>query len=313
MEYYQAIQNRAAQTAAVIKQYFPETRIGDITAAGLLEKSQELGKLAQARDDALAAFDAADNAESQGFLALKALTFSLPRIAQGELDDQVGAESALLDLLSPVYSVEPRNTELVQKRGKKLISALARINDYFASLTPPRAPVSGAGGGVGELSAAIDAQAVLAQALEDRTADVSAARSALRTEATALDRLNKRFYAKLRAAAHTDEMLTKALAQIDTGSANLPATLGIRTILQGGTDNRQVLVSYVSGSYDDGATSTLEWKVGAGDTPFSESIAVDPSGNAIGPFSHSANVQLRTRVTNGNGTTTGSVRTLVIN
>jgi hypothetical protein len=65
---------------------------------------------------------------------------------------------------------------------------------------------------------------------------------------------------------------------------NLPATLSIRTILQGGADNRQVLISYVA----------------------------DPSGNAIGPFAAGATVHLRTRVTNSNGTTTGSVRTLTI-
>ena len=50
MEYYQAIQNRAAQTAAVIKQYVPMTEIGGADATKLLSQSLELGRLAQARD-----------------------------------------------------------------------------------------------------------------------------------------------------------------------------------------------------------------------------------------------------------------------
>jgi len=34
--------------------------------------------------------------------------------------------------------------------------------------------------------------------------------------------------------------------------------------------------------------------------------AADPSGNALGPFTAGQTVKLRTRVSNGNGTTTGS-------
>lgn len=312
MEYYQAIQNRAAQTAAVLKQHFPTMGIGGTTAVQLLERSQALGALAQARDDALAASDAADNAENQGFLNIKALTLALPKVAQAELDDRSDAESALLDLLSPVYAIEPRSTELVLKRGKKLISALTRINDYLVGLTPPRAAITSAGKGVTDLAAAIAAQPALVQALEDRAADVSAARSALRDQATALDRLNKRFYSKLKAEIQGDATLAKALAQIDTASSNGPGTLGIRTILQGGIDNRQLLVSYVSGSYDNEATNAIEWRLDGDDTTFAHSVAADPSGNAIGPFSAGQTVQLRTRASNGGGTTTGSVRTLTI-
>jgi len=39
---------------------------------------------------------------------------------------------------------------------------------------------------------------------------------------------------------------------------------------------------------------------------------VDPSGNTLGPFAVGKTVKLRTRVTSGVGTTTGSIRTLTI-
>lgn len=45
---------------------------------------------------------------------------------------------------------------------------------------------------------------------------------------------------------------------------------------------------------------------------FTNSLAANPSGNAIGPFDAGSRVSLRTRVRNANGTTTGSVRTLTI-
>jgi hypothetical protein len=219
-------------------------------------------------------------------------------------------ESTLLDLLSPAYAVDPRNTELAQKHGKKLVSALNRINDYLAGLTPARAPVSSSGRGVAELEAAMSAQPVLAQALEDAATAVSTARSALRTAATNLDRLNKRFYAALKAEARSHALLADALAQISIAGDNHPATLSIRSLVQGGTDDRQVLINYVGNTYDGSTTSSVEWLLKGVNTGFAHSVAVDPSGNAIGPFTAGQTVQLRTRVRNANGSTTGSVRTL---
>jgi hypothetical protein len=312
MEYYQTIQNRTAQTAAVINQWLPTLSLGGVTAAELLGQSAALAALAQARDDALAAFDAADNAENRAFLALQALTIALPKVAEGELDDAVAAESALLDLLSPVYAIAPRTPESALERGRKLTSALTRINDYFAGLTPARPPVTSGGKGVGEVSAAMAALPGVAQALEDRAAEVTAARSALRTAATALDRLNKRFYSRLKAEARDHPALAQALAQITTTAAGLPAILGIRKILQGGADNRQLLVSYTNGSYDDSATSSVEWQVVGVDASFAHSAPANPSGNAIGPFASGQTVKLRTRVHNGNRMINGSVRTLTI-
>ncbi len=102
MEYYQTIQNRTAQTAAVINQWLPTLSLGGVTAAELLGRS------------------AADNAGNRGRLALPALTIALPKVAEGELDDAVAAESALLDLLSPVYAIAPRTTESALEHGRKL-------------------------------------------------------------------------------------------------------------------------------------------------------------------------------------------------
>jgi len=148
--------------------------------------------------------------------------------------------------------------------------------------------------------------------VEDNAAEVSGARTALRVAATALDRLNKRFYSKLQSEARTNPALAAALAQIETDSAGLPGTLGIRSILQGGTDNLHLLITYDNGSYDGTATSTVEWMVVGVDTDFTHNAAADPSGNALGPFTVGSTVKLRTRVVNTNGTTTGSVRTLTL-
>ena len=73
MEFRQAVQNRATRTAAVIRQFLPTPSLGSVTVDGLLGQSQTPDELTQRRDDALADFDAADNAENQCFAAIRAL------------------------------------------------------------------------------------------------------------------------------------------------------------------------------------------------------------------------------------------------
>lgn len=312
MEYYQVIQNRAGQTAAVIKKHIPTLTVGGITVATLISQSTALDGFAQARDNAVADSDAANNAENQGFLALQDIVIALPQAAEADLDDNNQTESALIDMLAPVYAIQPRTTELALDRGQKLVSALTKINAYLTGLTPPRAAITSGGKGIVQLAALLAAQPALEQAVEDRAADVHTARTALRVAATAVDRLNKRFYTKLSAEARNNQALADALPQIETESAGRPWTLGIRSVVQGGSDGAHLLVSYDPGTYDGAATSTLEWQVVGVDEDLSRSVAADPSGNALGPFTAGSTVKLRTRVTNTNGTTTGSIRTLTL-
>ena len=98
MEFHQAVQNRAIRTAAVIRQFLPTPSVGNVTVESLFGLSQTLDELAQRRDDALADFDAAGNAENQGFVALRALT--LPKAAQANFKGGIATASTLLDLLS---------------------------------------------------------------------------------------------------------------------------------------------------------------------------------------------------------------------
>jgi hypothetical protein len=312
MEFYQVYQNRAVQTAAVINKFIPALKVNGVDATGLLAQSNALDGLAQTRDDTLTTSDAAVNAESLGQIAIHDLVLSLPHVAEGELDDNVPAESALIDLLAPVYAIVPRTTELALERGMKLKSALDKINAYLAAETPARGPVTSGGKGETDLVALMAAQPLLEQAIEDTAAEVSSARTALRTAATTVDRLNKRFYAKLQSEARTNPALATALDQIETDSANLPGTLGIESIVQGGTDQLHLLVSYDNASYDGTATDTIEWQVTGTDLDFTNSTTVDPSGNTLGAFAVGKTVNVRTRVTNGNGTTTGSVRTIMM-
>jgi hypothetical protein len=312
MQYHQAVQNRAGQTAAVITQFIPTLKVSNVGAAELLARAAALDGLAQARDAALATFDVANNAENQGYLAVRRLVLGLPQAASGELDEEVPAEGALESLLDPAYAVVPRTTELAIERGQKLVSALEKIDAFLTTQVPPRGPITSGGRGRAELLAALAAQPGLEQAREDAAAAVAAARNALAQAARAVDRLNKRFYAKLQSEARENTALAEGLGQIDTETDDLPETLGIRSILQGGDDGLHLLVGYDNGSGGGATTKTLEWQVVGLDAEFTHTVPADPSGNALGPFKAGQTVNLRTRAANANGARTSSVRTLTI-
>lgn len=310
MEFHQGIQNRTTQTVVVINTFAVGLSVAGVDAAVLAAQGLALDQLAQQRDHALADYDRTNNAERRGLLALQHLVLTLPKVAESELDDHVHEESALIDLLGPVYAIKPRTTEAALSRGRKLASALERIDAYLAGLQPPRAGIVNDAQGLAELNAAMEAQTALAQTLANGSARINQARVALRETAVALDRLNKRFYARLQAQARANPALARAMAQIDTGAPNLPATLSIKDVLQGGEDNLHVLVAYDPAGLDAKADSTLEWQIAGVDADFGRTARVDPSGNAIGPFSAGQLVKLRTRVRNGNGSATSAVRSL---
>ncbi len=312
MENFQLIQNRSRQTASVINGAIPTLKVGTVTAAQLITQADALDGLAQTRDDAITAADGANNAEHMGFLGLQGLVLLLPHIAEAELDDNIPAETALLDTLPPIYAIDPRTTEKAMARARLLGSALTAINTYRAALVPPRPEISAIGKTVTDLKSLLAAQPKLMEAKDDADDAVSLARAALRNSATAMDRLNKKFYAKLAALAPYTPAIAASIGLIDTDTPNTPATLSIKTILQGGTDSLHLLVSYDAGTYDDSAESTVEWMVVGTDADFTHSVVADPSGNALGPFAAGKTVKLRTRATNSNGATVGTIRTLTL-
>jgi hypothetical protein len=309
MEYYQHIQDRAGQTVAVINKYIATLTVGTTTPSDLETDSQALDGLAQTRDNQIALSDEAVNVEQMGFRLIRKMDLAFPAVAEGELDEDVEAEAALLDLFDSAYGIQPRTTEAAIERGHKVVAAVTKANTYLAAQLPVRGPIASGGREVADLTAALGAQPTLEQAVDDQAAETKESRILLRSSARGVDRLSKRFYKKLQAEARDNPDLAAALSQIDTGP-DLPETLGIHKVIQGGDDQLHAVVSYEGGSFTPGATNTVEWMVDGVDQDFSHSVAVDASGNALGPFTTGQTMKLRTRVTTGTGTTTGSVRSL---
>jgi hypothetical protein len=60
------------------------------------------------------------------------------------------------------------------------------------------------------------------------------------------------------------------------------------------------------------ATSVIERQVVSADNDFTHNAPLDPGGNTPGPFAAAKTVKVRTCVTKGSGTTTGSVRRITM-
>ena len=112
--------------------------------------------------------------------------------------------------------------------------------------------------------------------------------------------------------AFTNPDLATALSQITTESENLPETLSIRSMLQGGPALLHVLVGYEPGTGTDANELWLDWMVEGVDTEFTHSVAADMSGNQIGPFTPDQTIIIRTRALNSNGARTSAKRKLKI-
>lgn len=312
MEFYQTVQNRAMETIAVVTTHLPSLVVAGISVGAYQSLTNNLDGTASARDVDLAAYDAAVNAENLGFLLVRGLSLSLPEAAESELMQENEKDAAQSLLLHDVYGITARSTESALKRAKKAIAAITRINTYLAAQIPPRGPVSAGGKTVANLSTAAGVQPGLEQVVEDMLAAANEARNTLDAEATAVDRINKRYYKRLQAEARTNAALAAALSQITTESENLPGTLSIRTILQGGLDQLHILVSYVNGTGANADDRLVEYMVEGVDTDFVHSIEVDLSGNALGPFLVGQKVFIRTRTVNSSGSRTCAVRSLLL-
>ena len=312
MEQYQATLNRAMQTIAVIEEHIPGLTVGGVSTGAFASLANNLENTAALRDIAIATADAAANGENLNSLLIRTLVLALPQAAKSDLDEEKPVEAGLIDLLSEAFGITPRTTEMRLKRGKKVVAALMKINAFLAAQVPVRAAISAGGKNISHLNAAMGSQTGLEQVVENTKADETTARINLDTEEHTTDRLNKRYYQKLLAEARTNPTLATALAQIDTETDNLPGTLSIASVLQGGDNQLHLLVAYVNGTGANADDRLLDWMVVGTDADFTHTTEVDLSGNLLGPFLVGQTVKIRTRTVNGSGTRTSAVRTLVI-
>ena len=144
------------------------------------------------------------------------------------------------------------------------------------------------------------------EALDDKRED-------LRTHDAVVDRLNKNWYGYVKDQYDPGSEIYDALEGIPTEpSTPPPEVIEIEAVTQGGDEGTQALVAYLAGGGAHATTKQLQYTLPGDAEPFTHTVPLDASGNALGPFAVGTVLTLRTSVANSAGTRTSAPRTLTI-
>ena len=308
MELHQDVGARADQTVPVMQTHFSTLIVSKMNSSGLRVLADALPLTAQLRDNKLQQLDDARQARDILCGKIHLLDVKVPALIAAALSE----EPQVIADLDKVYAIVPEGLESCVARAQKLVPVWKAANAFLAALVPALPPLDRNGKTVANLETLILQAAPLLSAVAALESEAGTIRGTLRRDAQRVDRINKAAFKGMTALADEGTPGFDALATITTSSTSLlPDTLGIRSVLQGGTNGLQVLVSYEPSTVEPGETRELQYMRDGIDADWT-TIAVDASGNALGPFVVGQTIRLRTAVTNSHGTRNSGPRRLVI-
>ena len=308
MELHQQVGARADQTIPAWQTYFGALIVSKMNGSGLRVLADALVTTAQLRDNKLQALDDSRQARDSICAQIHLLDVKVPALIAASLSE----EPHILADLDKVYAIVAETFSACVARAQKLVPVWKATNAFLAAQTPPLSPITRNGKTVANLETLI-AQATPAEsAVAALESEAGTLRGTLRRDAQRVDRINKAAYKGMMALADPGTPGMDALGTISTESTSLlPDTLGIRSISQGGTNGLQVLVNFEPSAIEPGETRELQYMRDGIDADWT-TIAVDASGNALGPFAVGQTIRVRTSVTNSHGTRNSGTRRLVI-
>lgn len=308
MELHQQVGARADQTVPVWQIHFGALIVSKMNGSGLRVLADALVTTAQLRDNKLQALDDSRQARDLICAQIHLLDVKVPALIAASLSE----EPHILADLDKVYAIVAETFSACVARAQKLVPVWKATNAFLAAQSPALPPITRNGKTVANLETLI-AQATPAEsAVAALESEAGTLRGTLRRDAQRVDRINKAAYKGMMALADPGTPGMDALGTISTESTSLlPDTLGIRSISQGGTNGLQVLVNFEPSTIEPGETRELQYMRDGIDADWT-TIAVDASGNALGPFVVGQTIRVRTSVTNSHGTRNSGPRRLVI-
>ena len=313
MEFWEVTKARAQETLPVWQQHLPNMDIGGKTHADLSAYIDQFEPAAMARTVAQDGFDGAARTVSSGLAAMKKLCVLVPKLIESQLEE----DALLMKDVDDLYSTPLKSEAGILRRMRDLLPVWIRANAALAAKTPPRGPIVLEVGTTTYTAAS--AQALYEghtgriNTMKDKAVTLEQKRSDLRALDRAVDSLNKRWYKAAKVHSETKPALADALEGITTeGGGSVPETYEINELTQGGDGGLQVLASYLPGGGDHATTRNVKWKIDGVDADYVHSAPLDPSGNALGPFTVGQTIVVITEVSNSVGTRTTAPRTITI-
>jgi hypothetical protein len=313
MEYWEAIKERAQATRAVWNLYVSAIKIGGSDAAAFEALIDEFEPRAQARTAAQDAFDEAARATATALLKMKILGTRIPQI----IDAQVSDNAAIISDLDEIYRIAPRFGPSILARARALYPIWVRADAALAALTPPAGPITRVIQGVPQTAAMLktllDTFTDVSKEEDDAQALLNQKRSDLRALSRRVDQLSKNWHQVIRNSYDPGTPVFEALSQIPIESGTpAPDPIDLNPLEQGGEDGLHVLATYEPGGGEHATTREVEFMVEGVDADFGHAVALDASGNTLGPFTVGKVVKVRTRVSNSSGERTSAVRSITI-
>lgn len=313
MEYWEVTKERAQASLPVWREHTPALRITLKGPDELEDHIDEFEPLVQLRTTAQDTYDAAYRAAQASLQKMKILGTKVPAIIEAMLDEDEGIIGDVNDL----YANTPRTEASVLKRARELHPVWVRANARLAAMVPAQAaitrPVSGVAQTAALLKAELDGYTNLIKAVKDTQEALDKKRMELRNLDRTVDQLCKRWYKAAKALFDEGSAGAEALEGIPTeGGTPAPEVIEIDTVLQGGEDGLQVLVTYLPGGGDHATTKSIKWQVVGTDADFVHSAPLEAIGNALGPFAQGTTVRIITEVTNSVGVRTTAPRTITL-
>ncbi len=313
MEPWEIIKDRAQKSLAVWNLHVPGVTVGGVDAAGFTALVAQFEPAAQARTTAQDESDEASRNTKTALLKMKILGTKIPQI----IDGQVPTDAAIIDDLGDVFRIAPRFEAGILGRARAVYPIWVRANAALAALTPPAAPITRIIQGVPHtaamMKALLDGYTDVVQAQDGKDSALEQKRSDLRGLARQVDQLSKNWYQIVKNSYDPGSPEYEALSQIPVESGTpLPDAIDLNPLEQGGDDGLHVLVTYEPGGGDHATTKEVEYMVEGVDADFGHTVAIDPSGNTLGPFTVGQVVKVRTKATNSSGSVTSAVRSITI-
>lgn len=313
MEYWEITKERAQQSLPIWLLYLPNEKVGGQGTADLEAYINQFEPAAGARTAAQDQFDAAHRLVTGGLLRMKKIAIGIPKLIEVKVPDDELLQKDVDDL----YSTPLRTEANILKRMRELLPLWTRANEALAAMTPAEPPITIKVGGVTYTVATattfFEGHTGRVNTRQTKETALNKKRSELRALDRSADTLNKRFYKMAKLEGENLPALADALEGITTeGGTSAPELYEMDDLTQGGEGGLQVLVSYLPGGGDHATTKLIKWMVEGVDADFTHSAPLDPSGNALGPFTVGQVVKVMTEVSNSAGTRTSAVRTITM-
>ncbi|SRR5581483_3541269 len=205
-EFWQKTHKRGMETVTFWRKFFPLMSVAGTGVDQHAANLDQLGRLAQERENRKTAAKQMKNTELAQFAAIRTLNLAVPQLITAQFDESHPVRQSL----AAVFTIVPRSDALNLRRARILIPIWKQANAELAK-RPSGTAIMRDTTDVAAFEQMVMRYPERLQETSDAEAALTSARGALRIFCRQVDRMNKRAYLKFSAEARTDATVREVL------------------------------------------------------------------------------------------------------